>query len=677
MQQRLALSLLLTASLVAACTTDETAAPNSQTNTSDVQVIAPTDIDSGSRTDVVVPPQGLCDDIDPASCTLPWPSNHFLRYDPSRVTGYTLDFGNNTLPSNNKGKPIAGDMLARMDGYSVGTSIMAHFPNPDLTNAASERDLSPSLEKDHVSLLLEVGDDETLTQVPHWLEIDRRAGNFDEQMLFLRPGVILKPGTRYIVVFGDLRNMLFTKYERSPFMQKLFDREGGLRQPRFDNIFERLTSFGLKLEDITMTWDFVTASTQALHGTMIDMRDKALTATGSIGATIEITNFKENTLEEDEYIWLDIQATFDAPNFMKEIPVPGSTAYRFNTDESGNLVQNGWRKEPVWIRVPQSARGGAPHALVNYGHGQNGLGSQVKAGHNRQPMYDHNLIYYGCNLLGMSESDVANILLLLVDLSDFEWIIDRLHQGLVNHVVLQRAMEQRFSQLPEIKERNIVISADEHFYSGISQGGIYGPSVVALSPYITRGHLGVPGTNYAQLISRSKNFDEFYAIFDGAYVNRMDQAIALEAVHTLWVQGDSVSWYRRLKADPVDSSITNEVLLTPAKGDIQVAVITSETIARTPELGVAVMENYDQERTVSLTEETPYPHQGSGIVLYNYGNPWPPPGNLSPDKYVGHDPGTDPHGYARSESFHNFQMAHFFRTGTIIDVCGGDGCTPD
>ncbi|MFB6262053.1 MAG: hypothetical protein ABEL76_00320 [Bradymonadaceae bacterium] len=84
------------------------------------------------------------------------------------------------------------------------------------------------------------------------------------------------------------------------------------------------------------------------------------------------------------------------------------------------------------------------------------------------------------------------------------------------------------------------------------------------------------------------------------------------------------------------------------------------------------MANYG--RDVPLVEETSYPHTGSGLVLYSFGNPRAPRGNVPPTT------GEDPHGEPRDRAWHNRQMVHFFRTGEIIDVCGDDGdpvCNPD
>jgi len=75
---------------------------------------------------------------------------------------------------------------------------------------------------------------------------------------------------------------------------------------------------------------------------------------------------------------------------------------------------------------------------------------------------------------------------------------------------------------------------------------------------------------------------------------------------------------------------------------------------------------------VPLVTPVAYPHKGSGLVNFSFGNPWPAPGNVPPNDKLG-----DPHGKPRNLDHHNQQMAHFWRTGEILDVCGGDGCTPD
>ena len=45
-------------------------------------------------------------------------------------------------------------------------------------------------------------------------------------------------------------------------------------------------------------------------------------------------------------------------------------------------------------------------------------------------------------------------------------------------------------------EQKIQVNKSELFYSGISQGGIFGGTFMAVTPDMTYGHLGVPGNNY-------------------------------------------------------------------------------------------------------------------------------------------------------------------------------------
>ena len=121
------------------------------------------------------------------------------------------------------------------------------------------------------------------------------------------------------------------------------------------------------------------------------------------------------------------------------------------------------------------------------------------------------------------------------------------------------------------------------------------------------------------------------------------------------------------------------------------------------------MENYSTDRTVDMVTEVAYPHTGSAVVLYDfnadngmnmsYRNAWPEPTNRPPvwgdqdacemSCPVGDsierarfaccagDCCFDAHELPRRRDWHSDQMVHFFRNaGEIIDVCGGDGCTP-
>jgi len=372
----------------------------------------------------------------------------------------------------------------------------------------------------------------------------------------------------------------------------------------------------------------------------------------------------------NEYIGLELTGTFEVPSYLEATMISGFMGSQLRRDAQGKPSAQGTRKPRFWIRIPHTALGGPPHGLVLYGHGLLGSGSQVTSGFNGKIASDHKLIFFATDLYGMSDEDALPLLSILSELGRFRSLSDRLHQGLTEWVLLARAMRERLGELPIAISKKIQVNKAELFYSGISQGGIFGASFVALSPDVTYGHLGVPGNNYSTLLQRSTDYQQFAPVVSSSYLDSVNQSVVLAAIQLLWDSTDPVSFLRHVTKEPFPGNSPHYVLLAPAKGDYQVSVMTNEIAARS-ELGIALMEHYDKERKVALVSEQKYPHQGSAVVLYNFGNPWPAPGNLPP-----HDTLGDPHEKPRRQDSHNAQMVNFFRTGQIVDVCGGDGCTP-
>jgi len=626
------------------------------------------------------PPAGPCDPLDQSHCLLPFPSSLYLRPDEARVTGYTLDFGA-ALPRNAVDKPVESEPYQRHDGYGVSTPLIVHFRDLDATGMAHEYDTDPSLEPDAPIVWLEVHEGE-VERVPYFVDFDGRALDPSRLLTFVRPARILKPNRRYVVAFRGLVDTSGQPIPRSAAFTALVQGETGTsvalgpRQARFDEVFAILEGEGIARQELTLAWDFVTASQEALHGAMVHMREDGLAAVGADGP--ELVDVEVEELEHDNWA-LEIRGKFLVPHYMRATPA----GWRFNLGADGLPEQDGFREAPFWIRVPRSAlpegeaSEGRPHSLVLYGHGQNGSGTQVRAGHNGRVANTHDFIYYATDMWGMSEEDVAGILSMLPDLSDFPRLADRLHQGILNHVLLARAMQRQLATLPELTSRGVVVNTEEHYYKGISQGGIYGATVVALSPDIRRGHLGVPGNNYSYLLGRSRNFEPFLVGLQTGYADRWEVLILLQVIHQLWEGADPVSWLRHVHAEPILGDPPNDVLLAPVRGDVQVAVTTNEWIARSG-IGIPILEPYDLERGVPTgAESVPYPREGSGIVLYAYeDNPWPEPSLILPPTSTA----PDPHGRPRNEAHHNLQMERFFRTGVIIDVCSDDGepgCTPE
>ncbi len=616
-------------------------------------------------------PPAPCDGLIETACAMPWPSNLYLQPDPTRKTGYTLRFGATTLPKNIANDQIGPDDYALLDGYSVGGALLLHWPNLDVANLPNEASISLSLADDAALVWLQVdAAGKVVRKVPWFAELDARESDAAKKTLIVRPAIILDPATRYVIGVRNLKDTKGSAIAPSAAFAKLVAGQtaGGpdaFRQARFDSLLGILEGAGWSKQKLVVAWDFVTNSGDALHGRLLRMREASYPLMDADKAPLKVTKVTTFTEAENADIAAQLDGEFTVPQWLTT-DADGRQLLALGPDRLP--VQQGTVKRPFEVRIPRSALKGEPHGLVQYGHGLNGHYGEVNAGYNGTIANTHKLIFYSCFWTGMSEPDIGSIIMAIGKMSGFRTMPDKLHQGMLETLMLQRAMRDHFANLPEVKQLGVVVNKNEMFYSGISQGGIYGGTILALSQDIARGHLGVPGNNYSTLLLRSVDFDEFFALLQGLYPESRDQQVLLMTIQLLWDAVDPVTWYRHLEQEPLPGNGKHQVLIAPAKGDWQVAVLTNEIAARSG-LGIKLLAHYG--KPVFDVAETAYPYAGSGIVLYDHGNPWPPPGNAPP-----HDSLGDPHGKPRKLAHHQKQMVHFFRTGEIIDVCGGDGCTP-
>lgn len=622
-----------------------------------------------------------CDPLQPEVCALPWPSNLYLKADETRETGFTLTFGPTTLPRNNRGDQITPDIYQRLDGYSVGSALLVYFPGLDISGMPTEYNPGGSMALESATLWYRVDADGSLSRVPHWVEFDSHATSPEDQLIFVRPAVILEEGTRYVVAMRNLRTSDGNPIARSEAFDALVRGETSdtptlaARQEHFNEIFSLLEAQGVEMDDVVLAWDFVTASSEALHGNILHMRDEGLALVGESGPELTVRSVREFTVEQDPDIALEMQGTLEVPHYVYDqgdFVNLESWALRFGDD--GLPEPEGTRTVRWWAMVPHSAinQPEVPHGLIQYGHGLLGEGDQTFSGFNRRIANQYNYIFFGGDMSGMTAVDYPNIIGMLQDMNRFYWLSDRLHQGLFEHLVTARAFRERFGELEEISSRGVTINQEDLAWSGISQGGIFGATLMALTTDMQHGHLGVPGNHYNMLLFRSVDFTPFFGVLANSYANAIDQAVVLSMVQLLWDSADPMSYLRHISAEPFPGTPAHSILLVPAKADWQVSVTTNEIAARSG-IDIAIMQNYDTERTVWGVDETPYPRTGSGVVLYDYGNPWPADNiNLPPADEIG-----DPHSKPRQETWHAEQLVHFLRNGEIIDVCGGDGCTPD
>ncbi len=663
MQLRNLLRLIWVPALVAtACGTAAT------TSTDDATA---DDVLIGSDTTATTPfdwPNHDCDPIHPAHCALPWPSNQYLVADAKTKTGYRLQFGESTLPKNSGGQLVSPAPYALLDGYGVGTTLLMQWPNVDTTGLPSENTMASSVDATASIVLLEVVGGKVTRHVPYFVELDLTEKDATKQMFIVRPAVILNEATRYVVGVRGLKDTSGKAFAAAPAFALL--KSGATagttiadRQAKFDDIFAVLAGEGVKKDELILAWDFVTASTEAEHGRLLHMRDEAQKTVGDKGPALTVKQVITFTEAEDADIAMEVTGTFHVPSYVR-LDDAASLHY-LNVGADGMPVQNGWRDPEFFVRIPRTALNGPAFGLMEYGHGLNGSAQEVETGYLGTLATKSQIIPYACHMYGMSQFEGAEIMLVLSAMTNFSSLPDKLHQGMLEYTLLQRAMREQFADLPEVKAAKVTVDKTRMFYYGNSQGAIFGGTVLALSTDIVRGAVGVVGNNYSTLLQRSADFEMFFGIIRGFYPDTRDQIILLSMIQLPWDAVDSVTHYAHMTANPHPNTPKHAVLADIAIGDHQVAPVTMEIAARSGG-DLKLMANWGKN-LFGVTPQS-YPYTGSAVVSWNCGLDWSLPGNL-PNKI-----GKDPHECPRRSKAHMAQMGHFFDTGEIIDECGGKPC---
>lgn len=627
--------------------------------------------DSEADSGLTVPfdwPNHDCDPIHPAHCGLPWPSNQYLVADAKTKTGFRLQFGATTLPANSGAQHMAPGPYAILDGYSVGTQLLMQWPDLDTAGLPAENTPAGSVAKDAAIVLLEVAEGKAPRRVPYFVEMDLTEADAKTATMIVRPLETLHEKTRYVVGVRGLRDKAAKVYAPSPAFALL--RSGQTagtvlapRQARFDAVFAALTAEGVQKDDLQLAWDFVTASSEAEHDRLIFMRDDALKVVGEKGPILTVKEVMTFTPEENAEIAMEVTGTFHVPNYMRNDE--DKSLHFMNVGPNGMPLQDGWRDPAFFVRIPRTALDGTAHGLMEYGHGLNGSAQEVETGYLGKLAGQEKLVLYAAYMYGMSQFEVPEILMILTNMSDFPALPEKLHQGMIEYVLLQRAMREQLADLEAVKKAGVKIDKSKMYYYGNSQGGIFGGTVMALSTDVTRGAVGVVGNNYSTLLQRSSDFETFFGLIRGFYPDTRDQLILLAAIQLLWDSTDPVTHYAHLSSNLYPNTPAHAVLADIAIGDHQVSPLTME-IASRGGTDMRLMAGWGKE-LFALTPQA-YPHAGSGVVSWNCGEPWAKPGNLPPKG------GKDPHECPRRADLHMKQMGHFFKTGDIIDVCNGQPC---
>ncbi|MGH9137773.1 MAG: hypothetical protein ACRD0G_12100 [Acidimicrobiales bacterium] len=660
-----------------------------------------------------------CDPTDPAACLLPFPNDRFTVADPTTDTGRRVNLPRLGMPANVAGLPIRPDEWNRNDGFSPGSMMLTLVPGLDLAATwgveAQLTDLARSLDADAPIVLL---DADTGERHPFWSELDSHPDTAAAQrLLIIRPATNLLEGHRYVVALRNLRRGDGSTIPAGPTFAAY--RDGTQHEPRLGRPFADLEAAGVGRDDLLLAWDFTVASERNLSERMLRIRDDAFTqlgdtdlADGNIAGASPRFTIGEVTDLDDSNASRRIEGTVRVPNYLTPqvatevvvppevtelvdglgldnpvtdllgdrlpLSVPGS---RFNTlgSQDGLPVQNPLQPYvdvPFTCLLPRSALD-TPAQPMLYGHGLLGRRDQIGGGTSEARRRG----FAGCAMdwWGMSFADLPNVATVLLDVSNFPSFADRIQQGYLNDLYLARAFAHPDGFVTHPAFRNPtgqpMISTGEAFYRGDSQGGIMGGALVALSPDIRRGVLGVPAMNFSTLLNRSVDWEGAYGeLLYLTYTDPVDRQLIFALIQMLWDRAEPNGYAHHLTDDPLPNTPTHQVLLEVAFADHQVANVATEvegrTISaalRTPVLPDGLHWSVDPTfgfATVPGGTDAP----GSFIVYWysvDRGNVTPPNANI-PSRS-----GIDPHSDPRTDAAAADMEAHFLRTGTLLDTCGG------
>ena len=609
-----------------------------------------------------------CDPLDPALCALPFPSSLF-QVEADTPSGYRVDFREETLPINRDDVRSRPDYYNEKDGFSTASNLLFYMEDLSVEGMLSHTDLGAYLDDDVRTVLIDV---ETGERVPHWVELDVAAEDPGERLAVVHPAQALRHAARYVFGVRGAVDSTGAAIEPSPAFAALRDAEGAEeyvsaeRAEHFDAVvFPALEAQGFARTELQLAWDFVTISEESSLGRMEWMRDDALDFFGEGGPDYTITSIEDvDCSAGTEPIGRTLYGEMTVPLYTLE-DTDGTWLTR---DEDGMPFRNGTTTTEFMIRIPCSLiEDPAPGFMVQYGHGLLGDFSEARTSYLSEMADRYRWVIGAVNWKGMSEDDVGAITLMMVnDLTEFITIPERSMQGFVEQVALLEMMRGDLAADEAVTFDGVsVLDPDRFGYYGNSQGGIMGGAYAALSRSIERAVLGVPGSPYGLLLTRSADFSPFFLIFQEKFTDHRDITLSIALMQQLWDPAEGAGWLNVMNRDPRPGIPAKQVLIQDAIGDAQVTTLGAQIMARA--YGASTVA--PQTRAVFGLEERSAPFEGSALVEWYYSD-----GAEEPVEAVPADEDGDTHECPRRELAAQDQIRDFLERGIVNQYCEGDRC---
>lgn len=617
--------------------------------------------------DIALPIEAQCNPLGSGHCMTPWPNAVFEVDDATTMTGRHLAIPATTLPTNSDGDQVDPTEWNWADGFSPAAPMVMSFPNGvSVTGLPPVDNMDLSLASDSPTVILDMT---TGQRVAHFAEIDMQAtGSAGSQALFMRPAQRLIGGHRYAVAITNaVKDSAGADLPIPPGFAALRDGKHTdhalleAERPRFADVLAALDTAGFPADQLVVAWEFTVASDDFVHRDMITARDAAVTALD--GHTIAFTTTKDTGSGGGSAMRV-IEGTLDAPLFLTN----GGDAVQqpVIARDSNNLpMQQGWYQIPFAAIVPPCVyTATAPVGMVIYGHGLLGAATEVEGGTQQNTANSLCMVFAATDLRGMSTQDIAAVATAMNDATHADQVMEVLEQGLVNQVTLVRALRTTFASMLFVDgSGKSVVDPTNVVYYGLSQGGIFGTSVMAYDPTLMRGVNGVGAANYSMLLDRSTDWPTYRTILSGAYPDSLDDTMLMSLFQMRWDKTEGAGVVNSVLAGMPTSPQPKQILMQIALSDNEVPNIGSYWQARS--MGIPVVGPTPVTPWGLMVQASPIA-TGSAIIIMDGGAPPAPTTNVPA-------PAQNPsmHDLTRTQPATWRQMHDFYTTGMIVNECNG------
>ncbi len=557
---------------------------------------------------VTIDEQPGCDPLVPEVCAYPFPSMRQLTEDASTATGHRVALTPEVVPSNASDVGGIVDWLGESDGFPRSTRFVALFAEQalDRSNFPDPLTLEQSLE---ATSPVQVFDLATGERVPVWADVELRGTTPAEQPLVIRPMIGLPPGSRVAVVITDALHYADGSVPTSsPAFAAL--RDGvptdsdsvEAQRADFDAMFATVEAAGVPRSSIVLAWEAVIASREVGQQPLPAVIAAASEALAAAAPTYTISSCKSDEMADvmslgctmpggmDAHTWRRVFGTVEFPNYL------GADG-RIALDDDGVPVQNGTFTAEFVVNIPQSLKAAAPGdaLLVEFGHGLLAEPADYIDDdgnvHGQVELADEmGAIFVGTRWSGLSSTDLATAAALVEDLNGAPAFHDLLVQGITNQAMMIPFARDVLAADPLLATADgagSLVDPDKVGYTGISQGGIFGTTLMAVSPDVQTGVLHVPSSGYNHLLPFSPLFASFQTLLDISLPDLHEQQIFFALAQRMFDGGDPINFAEDLVTNPATPLGAKNVLFQCSIGDTVAPWFGCDMLVRTagvPEL---------------------------------------------------------------------------------------------